>query len=124
VGLADATLRSARAFLHETLAESWQRTLAGQPSSLAQRADLLLAAAHAMQSSVRVVELMHRVAGTSGIYAGNRLERHFRDAGTLRQHVFFRRTATRRWARLRSACRSTWEGLRIFSGFRTLKGGA
>jgi alkylation response protein AidB-like acyl-CoA dehydrogenase len=89
VGLADAILRSSRTFLYEILAESWRRTLAGQPSSLAQRADLLLAAAHAMQSSVRVVELMHRAAGTSGIMTGSRLERHFRDAGTLRQHILF-----------------------------------
>jgi alkylation response protein AidB-like acyl-CoA dehydrogenase len=53
VGLADAILRSSRTFLYETLVESWRRTLAGQPSSLAQRADLILAAAHAMQSSYK-----------------------------------------------------------------------
>jgi hypothetical protein len=31
---------------------------------------------------------MHRVAGTSGIYARSRLERHFRDALTVRHHGF------------------------------------
>jgi hypothetical protein len=50
VGLADAILRSSTRFLNEVLAESWRRTLVGQTSSLAQKADLMLAAAHAMQS--------------------------------------------------------------------------
>jgi alkylation response protein AidB-like acyl-CoA dehydrogenase len=31
---------------------------------------------------------MHRVAGTSGIYTKSPLERHFRDAQTLRHHGF------------------------------------
>jgi alkylation response protein AidB-like acyl-CoA dehydrogenase len=89
VALADAILRSSRTFLYDILAESWQRTLAGQTASLAQRADLMLAAAHAMQSSVRVVELMHRAAGMAGLMTGSRLERHFRDAETLKQHICF-----------------------------------
>jgi alkylation response protein AidB-like acyl-CoA dehydrogenase len=92
VGLADAILRSATRFLNEVLAESWRRTLVGQTSSLAQKADLMLAAAHAMQSSVRVVELMHGAAGTSGIMTGSRLERHFRDVETLKQHICFSAT--------------------------------
>ena len=32
--------------------------------------------------------MMHRVAGTTGIYARNPLERHFRDAHTIRHHGF------------------------------------
>jgi alkylation response protein AidB-like acyl-CoA dehydrogenase len=32
--------------------------------------------------------MMHRVAGTTGIYAKSPLERHFRDAQTLRHHGF------------------------------------
>ena len=31
---------------------------------------------------------MHRLAGTSAIYKRNRLERHLRDAQTLRHHGF------------------------------------
>jgi alkylation response protein AidB-like acyl-CoA dehydrogenase len=89
VGLADAILRSARTFLYDILDEAWRRMVAAEPSSLAQRTDLLLAAAHAMQSAVHVVELMHGAAGTTGIMTGSRLERHFRDAATLRQHTLF-----------------------------------
>ena len=85
---AEATLRSARAFLYDTLGETWEQTLAGEPPSLGQRADLLLAAAHATSSAVKVVELAYNVAGTSGIYTRNPLERHFRDIQVLKQHGF------------------------------------
>jgi alkylation response protein AidB-like acyl-CoA dehydrogenase len=49
---------------------------------------MMLAGTHAVQTSARVTDLMHRMAGTAGIYARNRLERHFRDAQTVRHHGF------------------------------------
>ena len=85
---AEAMLRSARALLYETLGEVWEQTLAGEPPSLGQRADLLLAVAHATSSAAKVVELAYNVAGTSGIYTRNPLERHFRDIQVLKQHGF------------------------------------
>ena len=51
-------------------------------------ADVLLAGVHAAQNATAVVEQMHRLAGTSGVYKRNRLERHLRDAATLRHHGF------------------------------------
>ena len=54
-----------------------------------QRADLLLAATNASESTVRVVERMHTLAGTSGIYSGNPIERCFRDIQVVRQHRFY-----------------------------------
>ena len=85
---AEAALRSARALLYDTLGETWEQTLAGEPPSLVQRADLLLAVANATSSSAKVVELAYNVAGTSGIYTRNPLERHFRDIQVLKQHGF------------------------------------
>ena len=85
---AEAMLRSARALLYETLGEVWEQTLAGEPPSLEQRADLLLAVVHATSSAAKVVELAYNVAGTSGIYTKNPLERHFRDIQVLKQHGF------------------------------------
>lgn len=88
VARANAILRSARLLFYETLSEAWERTLAGRTSTLAQKADLLLAAAYAVSNSVQVVELMYSVAGTSAIYTRGRLERHFRDIHVLRHHGF------------------------------------
>ena len=88
VGRAEALLRSVRTLLYDTLTEAWERTLAGQTSSLEQKIDLLMASAHAVQSAAAVVELMCAAGGTSGIYTRSPLERHFRDMHVLRQHGF------------------------------------
>lgn len=85
---AEAMLRSARTLYYETLSDAWARTSAGEPNTLEQRADLLLAGIHAVKSSAEVTDRMHRLAGTTGIYAKSALERHFRDAHTLRHHGF------------------------------------
>ena len=85
---AEGMLRSARAFFYETVERVWQVTASGQDVSLEQRADLLLAGVHAADSAWHVVDLMHRLAGTSGIYTRSRLERLLRDAQTLRHHGF------------------------------------
>lgn len=61
---------------------------AAEVKSLEQKAELLLAAAHAATTAAKVTDLMHRLAGTTGIYARSPLERHFRDAQTLRHHGF------------------------------------
>lgn len=88
VARAEAILRSARLLFYDTLSEAWERTLAGEPSTLEQKADLLLAGAHAVSSSVRATDLMYDIAGTSAIYMRSRLERNFRDVQTLRHHGF------------------------------------
>jgi alkylation response protein AidB-like acyl-CoA dehydrogenase len=51
-------------------------------------ADLLLAGVHAADSAWHVVDVIHRLAGTSGIYTRSRLERLLRDALTVRHHGF------------------------------------
>ncbi len=85
---AEAMLRSARLLYYDTLDTAWSRTVAGEGSTLEQKADLLLAGTHAATTAAKVVDLMHRVAGTTGIYTRSPLERHFRDAQTLRHHGF------------------------------------
>lgn len=85
---AEGTLRAARLLFFHTLATLWWRTTSGEPVTLEERADLLLAGAHAARSASWVAERMHRLGGTTGIYERSPLERHFRDAQTVRHHGF------------------------------------
>jgi alkylation response protein AidB-like acyl-CoA dehydrogenase len=88
VARAEGMLRAARALFYETLERAWRQTVDGRPLALEQRADLMLAGVHAADSAWRVVDLMHRLAGTTGIYTRSRLERLLRDALTVRHHGF------------------------------------
>jgi indole-3-acetate monooxygenase len=88
VARAEAALRAGRLLLYDTLSEVWRATLAGEATSLEQKANLQLAMAHSVSSAVEAVEQMYRIAGTSGIYTRNPLERHFRDVEVLRHHAF------------------------------------
>jgi len=88
VAEAEAMVRSARLFFYDAVATAWQRALAREPFSLEHKADLMLACTWAVRTAARATDLMHRMGGTNGIYARSRLERHFRDAQTVRHHGF------------------------------------
>ncbi len=88
VAEAEAMIRSARLFFYDALSKAWQRAVRQQPFSLEDKADLMLASTWAVRTSARATDLMHRMGGTNGIYARNRLERLFRDAQTVRHHGF------------------------------------
>jgi indole-3-acetate monooxygenase len=86
LGKAEGVLSAARSFFYTTATEAWQRTVAGQASTTEEKAQLMLAAVHLMQSCVEAVDQVCRVAGTSGIYTRSPLERAFRDVHTARHH--------------------------------------
>jgi alkylation response protein AidB-like acyl-CoA dehydrogenase len=88
LGRAEAMLRSARSFMYETMADTWARTQAGQAHTLAQRADILLAAAHAGQVSAEVTDMMFASGGSAAVFVRHPLERLFRDSQVIRQHGF------------------------------------
>jgi indole-3-acetate monooxygenase len=88
VARSEALLRSARLLFYDTLGAAWARALAGSRSTLEQNADLLLAGVHAVSTGAKVTDMVHRLAGTTGIYQRNRLERLYRDMSTVRHHGF------------------------------------
>ena len=88
LGRAEAILRSGRLLLLDTLSQAWRRCIDGETHSLEQKADLLLAMAHAMSSAVQAVDLACSIAGTTAFRATSPLERCFRDVQTMRHHVF------------------------------------
>jgi len=88
LGRAEAMLRSARAFMYETMADTWARTQAGQARTVDQRADILLAAAHAGQVGAEVADMMFTSGGSSAVFTRHPRGRLFRDALVIRQHGF------------------------------------
>ena len=90
VAKAEAKLRGARAFLYEAIEEA----AAGEAPSLAVRARLRLAAAHAAEESAAVTALAYHAGGGSAIYAKSPLQRHFRDANVVTHHLMVSATAS------------------------------
>jgi alkylation response protein AidB-like acyl-CoA dehydrogenase len=88
LGRAEGLVRAARALLHETVAESWDRAVAGGAPALEDRAADLLAGTHALRSAVEAVDLVYSVAGSSAVYERSPIERAFRDIQTIRHHGF------------------------------------
>jgi alkylation response protein AidB-like acyl-CoA dehydrogenase len=83
---AEARLRAARALLFEAVREAWATVCepdVGLPEE--RRMALQLASAHAATASAQVVEMLWYAYGSSAIFAGNPLERRFRDAHTAAQ---------------------------------------
>jgi indole-3-acetate monooxygenase len=78
---------SARAFLVEAAGQAWRVAEAGDALSLRDRAQIRIAASHAVQSCAAAVRAVHDLAGGSAVYEGSGLERRFRDMHTATQHV-------------------------------------
>ena len=87
VGKAEALLRSARAFLVESLHSVWDTVASGQMPSVPQRAIARLAAAQAAAASAQAVDLVYNAAGGTALYESNPIERCFRDVHATTQHV-------------------------------------
>ena len=86
VAHAEAKLRAARAFLREVGARA--------KNDIPSRTELRLAAAHAATTSAEVVNAMYRAGGGSSIYSKSPLQRYFRDANVVTQHLMVSDAAT------------------------------
>jgi alkylation response protein AidB-like acyl-CoA dehydrogenase len=87
VAEAVALVRSARAWLHTAVLQTWQSHLANGQVSFEQRADLLLAAANATRSAASAVDILYTAAGASANYRRSLLQRALRDIHAATQHV-------------------------------------
>ena len=87
VGRAEANLRSARAFLVETVDEVWARASAIGALTLDERATLRLATTHGIRQAVSVVDAVYNAAGVTAIYDGHLLQRQFQDIHVISQHL-------------------------------------
>jgi len=86
VGRAEAQLHSARAFALAVAREMRRSTAAQGQISRETTALVRLAAAQASEAATEVVTMLFKMAGSTAIYAGSRLERCFRDVHMITQH--------------------------------------
>lgn len=87
VGRAEMLLSGARSFVYEAVGEVWEALLREEPLTLRQRARFRLALAASSELSLQAVDLMYQAAGGTSIYARSPLDRIFRDAHTVHQHI-------------------------------------
>ncbi|MGI9596366.1 MAG: acyl-CoA dehydrogenase family protein, partial [Acidimicrobiales bacterium] len=83
---ADANVRSARAFIAQTVADCWTSASAGRIED-EQRRLLRLAANNAVERSAAAVDLCYRAAGGTAVYRTSPLQRIFRDTHVATQHA-------------------------------------
>jgi alkylation response protein AidB-like acyl-CoA dehydrogenase len=82
----EAALRSARAFLYESLQEVWDEFDRGETPTIETQAMVRLASTQAMEGSVRATDIAYALGGGSAIYESSTLQRRFRDIHTMTQH--------------------------------------
>jgi indole-3-acetate monooxygenase len=87
IGEAEATVRSARAYLHEVIRTAWDEAVSTRELSLDTRVQLRLASTFAIKRSAGVVDRVYYLAGTSAIAQGGPIERRFRDIHAMTQHI-------------------------------------
>lgn len=84
---AEASLRSARAFLYEALQNAWHAAEHARPVTLKESALLRLASVHATRAACDVVELAYHAAGSVALFDASPLQRALRDVHAVRQHM-------------------------------------
>ena len=86
VAEAEATLRAARALLHEAVHTTFEATR-HQDATPRQRAELRLAYVHATREAARVVDRMYDAAGGAAVHRASPLQRCLRDVHAATQHA-------------------------------------
>jgi len=84
---AEATLRSARAFLFDEVSQAWATAVAGGVIDVAARGRMRLAGAHAAEAAVLAVNAAYTLGGGTSIFEKSPLQRCLRDAHVVTQHI-------------------------------------
>ena len=87
VSEAEALVRSARAWLAETIEAAWTAASSDGAITVEHRRDIRLATTHAVKSAMRAIDLMYTLGGGTSVYKTSPLQRHFRDVHVATQHM-------------------------------------
>jgi len=86
VGQTEAHIRAGKAFVTEAVHDTWAEAESTGALTLDGCATLRLATTHAIRLAVQAIDTIYNGAGTSAIYEGNQIQRHFQDIHVLSQH--------------------------------------
>jgi indole-3-acetate monooxygenase len=84
---AEVSLRSARAFVLQSMADIWKHLGAGASITVEQRIIVRMAATHAIHKAREAVDFAYNAAGATAIFDNHPLERRFRDIHTVTQQL-------------------------------------
>lgn len=83
----EAALRSARAYLMDELDQTWGLAETTGSIPVERRADLRLACTHMVRTAAKVARKSYDIGGGAALFSENELQRRFRDAHAMTQHV-------------------------------------
>ncbi len=84
---ADAGLRASTAYLKNVIARCWEVANTADPLAIGDRAQLRQACTYAVRTSAEVCRTAYDLGGGASVYLSNELQRRFRDAHTMTQHI-------------------------------------
>jgi alkylation response protein AidB-like acyl-CoA dehydrogenase len=84
---AEANVRSARAFLLQSVADIWNQLSAGEKLSVDHRLTLRMVSTNAIHKAREAVDFTYNAAGSTAIFRDQPLERRFRDIHTVTQQL-------------------------------------
>jgi alkylation response protein AidB-like acyl-CoA dehydrogenase len=87
VSEAQAAVRAARLYLFDSVERLWRVLLETGKAPIEVRADVRMAASHAVFSAAKAVDLAYAAAGATALYTSFPLERAFRDVHAITQHI-------------------------------------
>ncbi|MCY4440382.1 MAG: acyl-CoA dehydrogenase family protein [Deltaproteobacteria bacterium] len=93
VGQTVAALASGRAYLRDAVRALWAEAVSEAPLTLDRRVALRLATTHCIRAAVQAVETLYNGSGTTAIFEGNVIQRHFQDLHVISQHQQARQAA-------------------------------
>ena len=99
VGLAEAGLRSARAYVIDAVGAAWEQALRGDDVDTVTRANVLLASQQAMRSAVEAADTAFGLLGVSSLRSGHAVARCWRDLHAAAHHIEYSRDQLRVGAR-------------------------
>ncbi|MHA3791747.1 acyl-CoA dehydrogenase family protein [Sphingomonas sp. YL-JM2C] len=83
----EAEWRAARSFFYEMAEQAWDRLVAGDAPTIAEKTLLRLSATHAAHACAQVAQAAYRVAGIAAIHKSHRLQHIVRDTMVVTQHA-------------------------------------